>query len=76
MSSWTKSPSACASCQLGKRYKLSFGSTRKTSMNPLGKIHCGLWGLGPNNSTQGHKYYFVFIEDYACYTWIYPLKKK
>ena len=76
MSSWVKSPSVCISCQLGKSCELLFGLTRKVSNNPLNKIYCDLWGLSPNNSTQGYKYYVVFVNDYTYYTWLYPLKRK
>ena len=53
MSSWTKSPSVCASFQLGKSCKLLFGLVRKVSNNLLKKIHSDLSRLAPNNSTQG-----------------------
>ena len=33
-------------------------------------------GPAPNNSTQGYKYYVVFIDDYTRYTWLYLLRRK
>ena len=63
-----KSTTISVSCQLGKNCKLPFGLRNKFSSNPLEKIHCDLWGPAPNNSTQGYKYYVVFIDDYTRYT--------
>ena len=71
-----KSTTVCVSCQLGKNCKLPFGLRNKISSNPLDKIHCDLWGPAPNNSTQGYKYYVVFINGHARYTWLYPLRRK
>ena len=76
VSSWMKSATVCVSCQLGKSCKLPFGLRNKISSNPLDKIHCDLWGPAPNNSTQGYKYYAVFIDDHTRYTWLYPLRRK
>ena len=76
VSSWMKSTTVRVSCRLGKSYKLSFGLINKISNNPLHKIHCDLQGPTPNNSTQGYKYYVVFIGDHTHYTWLYPLRRK
>ena len=76
VSSWMKSAIVCVRFQLGKSCKVSFGLKNKISSNLLDKIHCDLWGLAPNNSTQGYKYYVVFIDDHTRYTWLYPLRGK
>ena len=76
VSTWMKSATVCVSCQLGKNHKLLFGLSNKIFSNPLNKIHCKLWELAPNNSTQGYKYYVFFIDDHTHYTWLYPLRRK
>ena len=27
-------------------------------------------------SSNGHKYFLIFIEDYSLFTWLFPLKVK
>ena len=68
VSSWVKLATICVSCQLGKSYKLLFGLRNKISSNPLDKIQFDLWGPVANNSTQGYKYYVVFIAEHTRYT--------
>ena len=62
------SATVCVSCQLGKSCKLPFGLRNKISSNPLDKIQFDLWGPVANNSTQGYKYYVVFIAEHTHYT--------
>lgn len=42
----------------------------------LDLIHCDLWGLAPIISTSGYSYYVIFVDDFSCFTWFYPLKAK
>ena len=85
VSRWMKSTIVCISFQLRKNYKLPFSLRNKTSSKPLDKIHCDLWWGGggggggwaaPSNSTQGYRYYVIFVDDHTRYTWLYPLKRK
>ena len=66
----------CDSCQFGKSCKLPFASSDFVSSSPLERIHCDLWGPSPVVSTQGFKYYVIFIDNHSRFTWLYPLRLK
>lgn len=70
------SQSLCDACQLGKSCKLPFLSSETVSSKPLDKVHCDLWGQSPVVSSQGFKYYVIFVDDFSKFTWFYPLKLK
>nr|XP_009767591.1 PREDICTED: uncharacterized protein LOC104218727 [Nicotiana sylvestris] len=53
-------------CQMGKSCKLSFPVSNKREIAPLTKIHYDLWGPAPVASSQGIKYYAIFVDD--CYS--------
>ncbi|KAJ0550750.1 putative RNA-directed DNA polymerase [Helianthus annuus] len=76
VSSLLPKPTLCASCQLAKGQRLPFISNIKRASNPLDLIHCDLWGPAPVTSTNGYRYYVIFIDDYSRFTWLYPLKTK
>lgn len=76
VSSWNKKVSVCTSCQMRKSYKLPFQVSNKREIEQLIKIHCDLWGAAPIASSQGIKYYVIFVDDCTRFTWIYPIKKK
>jgi hypothetical protein len=62
----------CSSCQLGKGKKLPFVESSRESLSPLQIIHSDVWS-SPSTSTNGHRYYVIFIDDYSRYSWMYPL---
>ena len=70
------SQSKCESCQLGKTCRLPFFSSDFRSSRPLERIHCDVWGPAPVVSTQGFRFYVVFIDNYSTFCWLYPLKMK
>ena len=72
----TSSRLCCDACHLGKSSKLPFVNSDSVSSRPLQKIHSDLWGPSPVVSSQGFKYYVIFIDDYSRFTWFYPLKLK
>ena len=72
----TSSRLCCDACHLGKSSKLPFVNSDSVSSRPLQKIHSNLWGPSPVVSSQGFKYYVIFIDDYSRFTWFYPLKHK
>lgn len=69
-------PNICSSCQLSKSKRLPFESNPKRSLHVLDLIHCDLWGPSPIVSTEGYRYYIIFVDDYSHFTWFYPLKTK
>ncbi|KAM0002129.1 putative RNA-directed DNA polymerase [Helianthus debilis subsp. tardiflorus] len=69
-------PDLCLPCQLAKSQRLSFVNNEKRASFPLDLIHCDLWGPAPIASTDGYRYYVVFIDDYSRFTWFYPLTTK
>ena len=69
-------PDICTSCQLAKGQRLPFIHNEKRASSPLDLVHCDLWGPAPITSTDGYRYYVVFIDDHSRFTWFYPLKTK
>ncbi|KAK1432520.1 hypothetical protein QVD17_09417 [Tagetes erecta] len=69
-------PDICTSCQLAKGQRLPFISNEKRASFPLDLVHCDLWGPAPITTTNGYRYYVVFIDDFSRFTWFYPLKTK
>lgn len=63
-------------CQFRKQLLISFPSLSTRAYKPLELIHTNLWGLAPNASIDGFKYYIQFLDDYSRYVWIYPLMIK
>jgi hypothetical protein len=47
-----------------------------TSKTPFQLIYLDAWGPAPIQSSLGHKYFIIFVDDYTRYTWIYFLKAK
>jgi hypothetical protein len=65
----------CSSCQLGKCKKLPFTESTRESTSPLQIIHSDVWS-SPIISTNGYRYYVIFIDDYSRFSWMYPLHQK
>uniref|UniRef100_A0A2N9ISJ0 Integrase catalytic domain-containing protein n=1 Tax=Fagus sylvatica TaxID=28930 RepID=A0A2N9ISJ0_FAGSY len=46
------------------------------STQPLELIHSDVWGPAPVNSSNGYRYYLLFVDDYSRFSWLYLLKHK
>lgn len=57
-------PMLCDACQVGKSCRLPFLASDSVSIKPLEKIHCDIWGPSPIVSSQGFKYYVIFVDDF------------
>ena len=66
----------CTSCQLGKQPALSFNNSESISNNVFELIHSNVWEPSPVASIGGSRYFVVFIDDYSCYNWIFPMKSR
>lgn len=69
-------PDICSSCQISKSKCFPFDENYKRDTHVLDLIHCDLWGRTPIPSTDGYRYYVIFVDDYSRFTWFYPLKVK
>jgi histone deacetylase 1/2 len=65
----------CDACQLGKQTRLPFSVSHSRASSPFDLIHCDLW-TSPVVSCSGYKYYLVVLDDFAHYSWIFPLRAK
>ncbi|KAJ4973545.1 hypothetical protein NE237_006719 [Protea cynaroides] len=74
LTSMSKAAEVCTSCQSSKSSKLPIIFRRCSAS--LDKVHCELWGPTPVTSNQNFRYYVLFVDDYSCFTWFYPLKHK
>ena len=64
----------CESCQLGKHHRSCYSSRDVIpSSAPFDLLHCDVWGPSCTPSISGHRYYIVFVDDYAHMSWVYLL---
>ena len=64
------------SCKIGKLHQLPFSDCKITVIRSLELVYFDLWGPSPTLSTEGYRYYIIFVDAYTRYTWLYPLKLK
>ncbi|KAL5823566.1 hypothetical protein ACOSQ4_021466 [Xanthoceras sorbifolium] len=53
-----------------------FSSSVSKTTAPLELIFSDIWGPSPIASTNGHKYYIVFVDSYTRFSWMFPLTLK
>ena len=70
------SKSKCESYCLSKSHVLPFPIHHSRTADTFDVVHTDVWGIAPNLSRLGYKYYVTFIDDHCRYTWIYFLKSK
>ena len=66
----------CTSSQLEKQLALPFNNSESISNSIFELIHSNIWGPFPVASIDGSRYFVVFIDDYSCYSWIFPMKSR
>jgi len=66
----------CQSCPLGKSSRLSLGPTGHKTSAPLELIFSDVWGPAPLFSSDGYRYFVIFVDAYTKYVWYYPLVAK
>jgi transposase InsO family protein len=66
----------CKHCLIGKMHKLPFEPFKFQSTQPLELVHSDVWGPAPITSSNGYRYYILFVDDYTRFSWSYLLKHK
>lgn len=63
------------SCNINKSTKLPFHQSIISSSVPLEVIYSDVW-TSSVLSSDGFKYYVIFVDHYTKYIWLYPLSRK
>jgi len=66
----------CDSCLYHKSQWLPFHVSSLKSRGPLDLIYTDVWGSTPITSTEGYRFYVIFVDHFTKYIWFYPLYHK
>ncbi|PKU75693.1 Retrovirus-related Pol polyprotein from transposon TNT 1-94 [Dendrobium catenatum] len=68
--------SSCTTCIQCKLHKLPFEISTSRMNTPLALVHSDVWGPSPSLSTNGFRFFVIFVDDFSRYTWLFPLTHK
>ena len=66
----------CVSYQLAKQPALSFNNSDSFSHASFDLIHSDIWGPSLTATVGRSKYFFIFVDDFSRYTWIYLMHNR
>ena len=66
----------CDSCLCHKSQRLPFHVSSLKSHGPLDLIYTDVWGPAPISSTEGYRFYVIFVDHFIKYIWFYPICHK
>lgn len=66
----------CKHFLIGKMHKLPFSSSTFQSTHPLELVHSDVWGPCAIVSSNGYKYYVLFVDDFSRFSLLYLLEYK
>ena len=64
----------CMPFQFGKQTALPFNNSVSHALSSFDLIHYDVWGPSPISTPGGSRYFFIFVNDFSRYTWIYLFK--
>ena len=74
--STSSSDMTCDSCLCHKSQQLPFHVSSLKSHGPLDLIYTDVWGPTPIPSTEGYRFYVIFIDHFTKYIWFYSIYHK
>ncbi|KAJ6733370.1 hypothetical protein OIU74_005177 [Salix koriyanagi] len=66
----------CQACPLGKSSRLSLGPMGHKTSTPFELIFSDVWGPAPFLSSDGFRYFVIFVDAHTKYIWYYPIALK
>ena len=66
----------CKGCTMGKFVKTTFHEKENHASVILERIHTNVCGPFSVASTEKHRYYVIFVDDYSRRCWIFFMQKK
>ncbi|CAI7791466.1 unnamed protein product [Closterium sp. NIES-54] len=66
----------CLPCVEGRQRAAPHSSEFPPTIAPLQTLHMDVWGPAPVGGTDQERYFLLVIDDYTCYTTVFPLRRK
>ncbi|CAI7882346.1 unnamed protein product [Closterium sp. NIES-53] len=77
MPSLPRSPAPpCLPCVKGRQRAAPHSSDFPPTIAPLQTLHMDVWGPAPVSGTDQERYFLLVVDDYTCYTTVFPLRRK
>ncbi|CAI7910133.1 unnamed protein product [Closterium sp. NIES-53] len=66
----------CLLCVEGRQRAAPHSFEFPPTTAPLKTLHMDVWGLAPVGGTDQERYFLLVVDDYTCYTTVFPLRRK
>ncbi|CAI7759797.1 unnamed protein product [Closterium sp. NIES-53] len=66
----------CLPCVEGRQRAAPHSSEFPPTTAPLQTLHMDVWGPAPVGGTDQERYFMLVVDDYICYTTVFPLRCK
>ncbi|CAI7923439.1 unnamed protein product [Closterium sp. NIES-53] len=66
----------CLPCVEGRQRAAPHSSSFPPTTAPLKTLHMDVWGPAPVGGTDQERYFLLVVDDYTCYTTVFPLRSK
>ncbi|CAI7907902.1 unnamed protein product [Closterium sp. NIES-54] len=66
----------CLPCVEGRQRAAPHSSEFPPTTAPLQTLHMDVWGPAPVGGTDQERYFMLVVDDYICYTTVFPLRRK
>ncbi|CAI7866121.1 unnamed protein product [Closterium sp. NIES-53] len=67
---------SCLRCVEGRQRAAPQSSEFPPTTAPLQNLHMDVWGPAPVGGTDQERYFLLVVDDYTCYTFVFPLQRK
>ncbi|CAI7883174.1 unnamed protein product [Closterium sp. NIES-54] len=67
---------SCLPCVKGRQRVAAHSSEFPPTSAPLQTLHMDVWGPAPVYGTDQERYFLLVVDDYTCYTTVFPLQCK
>lgn len=66
----------CDACERAKSHRLPYTDSTRITSSMLQLVHIDVWGPASVLSSNGNKYFVLFVDDYSRFCWLYPIANK
>ncbi|CAI7914672.1 unnamed protein product [Closterium sp. NIES-54] len=66
----------CLPCVEGRQRAAPHSSEFPPTTSPMQTLHMDVWGPAPVGGTDQERYFLHVVDDYTCYTTVFPLRRK